>query len=460
VLTVLHALLACFLGVCAAQRAAPIDLHPRSAEPRGHSLTMEIAYDSPKEVNKTFGWDNFRAVAPYIDMALSGPGALNPRLRVAGIQTVLYLDTNACSAKSGYGANEYAGPDCADWTAGAFYAQDAHPDRVLTVSYNGVILQRIGDPGTPEWQQRTVDEIRDASSRFRFEAVEIDDAGTPDELSGNDPCWGIGTIAGRSYDCTTAPGGVAHPPWNARYSRAEWQAGMEAMAARSPLPVMFNGLAGYDKHESVPAIVDVVVHSANAWGAMCDTCFYGTRGYRNVYLFTHPVVDVRLNGAMRIIAAHKNVIVLNSDVTDPLERVRALAEIMLAYDPDHLWQAGDECGSISLIHACPESALTFYAPYKGYPAGVGDVEDTSGNYVREFARCYDNGKLLGPCATVVNADRTLSFPRPKLRNTYRHTLSIQGTALCNCYGDRGSLSEGGPALPEVIPPVSGYVVFR
>jgi hypothetical protein len=386
---------------------------------------------------------------------------LNPRLRTAGIATVLYLDPNACSARSGYGANEYAGPDCAGWPASAFYTQDGYPDRILTISYNGEILQRIGDPGSAQWQERTDDEIRNVSSRFRFDAVEIDDAGTPDELSGNDPCWGVGTIANRAYDCGTSPGGVARPPWSSRYSRSEWQTGMEALAARSALPLMFNGLAGWDKREQVPAIVDVIVRSPNAWGAMCDTCFYGISGMHNVYWYTHPLIDVRLNGAMRIIAAHKNVVMLNSNVIDPHERTRALAEIMLAYDPDHLWQAGDVCGNVSLIHACPEAALSFYAPYRGYPASVGDVADPSGNYVREFARCYDSARAVGPCAAIVNPSRTDEHARPKLRNVYRHTLAISGASLCNCYGDaRSTISEGGPDLPRSIPPVGGYVVFR
>lgn len=458
-LTALHALLFCFFGTCAPQYAAPSDQRPVVAEPRRHSLTMETAYDSPSDVDKAFGWNNYRAIAPYIDMALSGPGDLNPRLRAAGIPQVLYLDTDLCSAKTGYGANRYAGPDCSEWPARAFYTQDGNPERALTFSYNGAIIARVGDPGSPEWQRLTVEAIAEPLSRYTFAAVQIDDAGTPDELSGDDPCWGVGTLA-KHYDCGAAPGGTARPPWDSRYSRAEWQAGVIAMTARSPLPIMFNGLAGYDKRESVPAIVDVVLRSPNAWGALCDTCFYGTRGYRNVWLFTHPVLDVRLNGTMRIIAAHKNVVMMNKQVTDPIERVRALAEIMLAYDPDHLWQEGDACGETSFVHACPEAGLTFYGPYKGYPASVADLEDPSGNYVREFARCYDGGRSVGPCAAIVNPTRSDAFRLPKFRNVYRHSLVIAGTALCNCYGERGSVSENGPALPEAIPPVSGYVVFR
>src|ERR1700719_3512317 len=123
-LTALHALLFCFFGANAPQYAAPSDQRPVAVEPRRHSLTMETAYDSPEDVDTSFGWNNYSAIAPYIDLALSGPGELTPRLRAAGVPQVLYLDTDLCSAKTGYGANRYAGPDCSEWPARAFYTQD------------------------------------------------------------------------------------------------------------------------------------------------------------------------------------------------------------------------------------------------------------------------------------------------------------------------------------------------
>lgn len=426
---------------------------------RFHSLTMERGFDSPREFNSSFGWDNFSAMAPYIDMVLTGPGALNTHVRAGGIRTALYVDANFCSARSGPGANEYASPDCADWPASAFYVQDGHPERALTVSYNGRILQRVGDPGSSEWRERSVSTFRQLSAHDRFDLIEVDDATTLDELYLGG-CWGAGMPIARSYDCLSAPGGAAGAPWDARYSRREWQTGMVALAARSPRPLLFNGLAGYDHHEALPAIAEVVAAAPNAWGAICDMCFYGDGNHWNPYLVTSPILDVRLNGIMRIVAAGKNAVLVNANQPDPAARARALADIVLAYHPDRVWQWANPCGNTSYIHACPEAALTFYAPYKPYPASTAALLDSSGNYVREFAECYDDGHALGPCATVVNPSRTASLPRPALRNSYKHTLVIEGTSLCRCYGDSGSLSESGPALPAAIPPASGYLVFR
>jgi len=431
---------------------------PREAR-RIHSPTLAAAFDSRREIDAAFGWDNFQALAPYLDLVMTGPGELNTRVRVAGLKTMLYLDMNLCSGRSGTGANRYAGPDCADWPASAFYTQEGHTDRALTASYNGWILQRIGDPASPEWQARAARALRDFTAHDQFELIEIDDATAPDEFYGA-LCWGAGGVGQGRYDCASAPGGAAHSPYGARYSRARWQAGEAALARLSPTPVVFNGLHGYDKHESLPAIVEVVLAEPNAWGAMCDTCFYGTAGLPNPFLWTHPILDVRLNAILQVIGAGKNAVVINGNQRDPSARSRALADIMLAYDPDRLWQWGSACGTVSMIHACPEAALTFYSPYRPYPKSTADLLDKSGNYVREFRACYDAGRSVGPCAAVVNPDLLLPHFSPALHQTYRHRLVIQGTSLCTCYGDSGSLSEDGAALPPIVPPASGYVLFR
>jgi hypothetical protein len=452
-------LIALLVGYFGPHRSSGTHLAEAAQARRAHSPTLAAAFDSRREIDAAYGWGNFRALAPYLDIVMTGPGELNSHVRAGGLKTMLYLNLNLCSGRRGVGANRYAGPDCADWPASAFYTQDGHPDRALTASYNGWILQRVGDPGSPEWQTRSGAAFREFTAHDRFELIEIDDASAPDEFYGS-LCWGAGHVGEGHYDCASAPGGEARPPFNARFSRAEWQAGEAALARSAPNPVVYNGLQGYDKHESLPAIVPVVLAAPNAWGAMCDACFYGIGGHLNPYLFTRPILDVRLDGIMRIIGAGKNVVVINGAQRDPGARARALADIMLAYDPERLWQWGSACGNVSMIHVCPEAALTFYSPYAPYPKSTASVTDASGNYVREFGACYNGGRYVGPCAAVVNPDLFMPHPRPALRNVYRHTLTISGTSLCNCYGDSGSVSQSGGGWPPIIPPASGYVLFR
>src|ERR1700682_2872220 len=160
---------------------------------RTHSPTLAAAFDSRREIDAAFGWDNFRALAPYLDIVMTGPGELNAQARAGGLKTMLYLDMNLCSGRRGAGANRYAGPDCADWPASAFYTQDGHPDRALTASYNGWILQRVGDPSSPDWQKRSASPFREFTAHDRFELIEIDDATAPDEFYGS-LCWGAGGV--------------------------------------------------------------------------------------------------------------------------------------------------------------------------------------------------------------------------------------------------------------------------
>jgi hypothetical protein len=426
---------------------------------RTHSLTFEAAFDTPQEYDAAFGFDHWERVTPYLDMVMTGPGILNTRVRAANFRTMTYFDPNLCSATRGYGANQYASPDCSDWPSRAFYTQPGHPDRTLSASYDGKIIQRYGDPGSPEFQARTTTLLRERVAHDQFELIEIDDATSPEEFYSN-LCWGVGRLQDGGYDCASAAGGTAKAPFDANVSRSQWQAGEAALAALSPRPVVFNGLQGYDGKERTASIASVVVAAPNAWGAMCDTCFYGIEDRQNPYLWTSPILEVRLDGMMRVIGAGKNVFVVNPSVTNPAVRARALADLMLAYDPDRLWQWGGACGERSQIHVCPEAALTFYEPYQAYPKNTASLADPAGTYVREFAQCFDNGRSVGPCATVVNPDRVAAHAAPALRHTYRHTLVIHGTALCNCYGDTGAIFENGPSMPNSVPPASGYVIFQ
>jgi hypothetical protein len=228
-----------------------------------------------------------------------------------------------------------------------------------------------------------------------------------------------------------------------------------------PLPVIFNGLGGFTKSESEAAVASVAATAPNVWGGMCENCFYANQdNAHNPFLWTGPILDANLTSLMRVIGAGRNAMVIDDDVTDPVTRERALADMMLVDDPDHLFVAGRPCGSVSLIHACPEAALTFYAPLGPYPTGPASVATSTGVYAREFAACYDRGSFVGRCAAVVNPDVYASRALPQqLARRYRHRLVLHGTGPCDCYGDSGSVTFDGPPAPATLPKATGYVVF-
>jgi hypothetical protein len=437
-------------GVCQASELGYV--------PRRHSLNVASAFDTPAEYDAAFGFDNWNVPAKYLDLVVAPPGTVDRRVRAAGLPTMLYLDSNYCSGLRGPGRNPYPRPDCSDWPGELFYSQDGHPERPLTAHY-GSTLQRVGNPAAPGWRSRTIDTVNDVLKGNSFEFLMFDDVVTPDEYYAP-LCWGVPSFELGAEGCTGAAGGRARSPWSASFSRTAWREGEDALIAALPRPVVINGLAGND-HKGLPVVAGLAIAASNAWGAMCDACFYGNGAVpKNVFMWTGPVFESRLQGSIEVTGAGKNVVVMNEGTTDPGARQRALADIMLFYDPDRTWVWGSPCGARSHIRACPESALTFYEPYAAYPKSVADLAAPGGAYVREFAACYESGRPVGPCAAVINPDPGVVHRFPRLHNTYAHSLEIFGDSLCACYGDHGALSLMGSPPPDPLPPASGYVLFR
>jgi hypothetical protein len=426
---------------------------------RDHTRGVEFWADSERALDVTYGSQNWQEAAKYIDVFFEpGSPRYNGAVRRAGIKTGIYLDPNLCSGAFAVGPNRDAGPDCAILGNEAFYHKDGHPELTLTVSSGGGILQKWGNPAEKSLQAAAEAWARKVDrADGGYDLIQIDDASPPPEWWRQYWCWGVGTFAGEEYTC---PGAEAKPPFTSAYSRRQWQMGEAALAAALHLPAIFNGLGGFTASEPEAAIASVAATGANVWGGMCENCFYANQGNaHNPFLWTGPILDSNLTSLMRVIGAGRNAIVINDDRSDPVTRERALADMMLVYDPDHLYVAGRPCGNVSLIHACPEQALTFYAPLGPYPSAPSSVAKSTGIYAREFAACYDRGKFVGPCAAVVNPDVYKSRPLPSLSREYHHTLALHGTGPCNCYGDTGSVTFDGPAVPATLAKATGYVLF-
>jgi hypothetical protein len=437
---------ACLTAACVSPPPAPAFV------PRRRSLTVMAPNDGVKAFNSSFGVGNWKALGPYIDLLLTKRSAAVP----ATMLTAVYTDVDMCSNLTGPGHNDYPAPDCTAWPADAFYTQPGHPERALSSKYGG-FLQRSGDPSSPTMRALSLALFKSALADGHEDLVYLDDANPPEEGYGAF-CWGVPSMLAGSGECEGAPGGTAHGPYGA--GPAGWVKGMRALIGASPKPVVLNGLAGYAGHG--PSVVAGLVASEhNAWGAACDGCFYGySNTPTNRFLWSGALFLARLDGALHITGAGKNVIVVNASVTDPAMRERALSDIMLYYDPDHSWFWDAACGERSHIRVCPEAALTFYRPVRPYPKDSGDLQAPGGTLVREFEACYAEGRPAGPCAAVVNPDAYASMPRPTLHHAYAHTLTITGSSLCVCYGDSGSVAFGGPPAPATLPPASGYVLFR
>ena len=426
---------------------------PPDTVPRDHSLTVVAPNDGAAAYNATFGAGNWTALAPYVDLLVAPRTAQVP----ATMKTARYLDVNLCSNLTGPGKNDYPFPDCSAWPEGAFYAQPGHPERPLSTKSGG-IWQRFGAPSSPQMRALALAAIDGALHAHDDTLIYLDDATPPDDFYA-DMCWGAPSFEKGTGPCEGAPGGRARPPVDG--GAAAWVAGMRQLIDAVPRPVLLNGgLASDAAHVPSPE-TRLIATDAHVWGAACDGCFYGNSPVpKNKYLWSGPVLRTRLDGIMHVTGAGKNVVLVDFAVTDPAARRRALADVMLFYEADRTWFWYAACGERSHIQVCPEAALTFYRPLRPYPKDVRDVAAAGGAFVREFAACYDAGKPVGPCATVVNPEPERSVPLPELHGTYAHSLRISGDGLCACYGDTGSLDFDGPAAPATLPAASGFVLFR
>jgi hypothetical protein len=421
---------------------------------RSHTLTWETAYFSASQYDATYGYANWMYVRPYVDLVLPSPNQTNANVQAAGISTSGYVDPNFCSGSYAVGPNPYASPNCATFPDDAFYHDgQGNP---LTLSWNGTQQQRLGDPSSPVLQSELSSYVQRLVSAHTFNLIQIDDAQVPKPGVPSPLCWGVGTFGASGYSCAGAPGGAAIRPFDRTHTLADWKAGEAALAAAMPLPVIFNGLESGDQTGRSAPIASVAAAAPNVWGAMCETCFYSSSNPNKV---AGPLLNSALLGTMNVVNAKRSVIVINDFVTDPGAREHALAEIMLIYDQNLLYEGGP-CGAKSHIAVCPEASLVFTEAYKPYPHRLADLRDQTGNDVREFEACYQNGQYVGPCAAVVNPDLSAEHELPHLRNAYAHTLTISGTALCQCFGDTGSASVSGPPPPRALAPATGLVLFR
>jgi len=240
---------------------------------------------------------------------------------------------------------------------------------------------------------------------------------------------------------------------------------MATLIASAAVPVLANGLAG--SFSAPAALASALTSSANAWGGMAEGTAYqpptGGNPYRLADTAHFGSLDYELSAILTSIRAGRNVVMHNDATADITARTNALAIIGLVFDQTHLYEGASFCGATSLIHVCPEAAVTFGSPLSPYPTAVSDLHDAStGTYRREFAACSIGGAAPFACAAVFNPAYTPggapAATLPSLSRAYTHRLTIAGTSLCGCYGDAPGSITTTTAAPTSIPQVTGYIL--
>ena len=139
------------------------------------------------------------------------------------------------------------------------------------------------------------------------------------------------------------------------------------------------------------------------------------------------------------------IVLLSYDPSGSLQarRVQA-ATVLLGYAPGHTVSWSDLEQNSNDLAVWPEQGIVPTDPVQtmAQPGGSGclqgqgkicasgghnDLQVAPGVYRREFAACYNQSALIGPCAAIVNTGGAAVTVKPSwLTGTYRHELTMSG----------------------------------
>ncbi len=352
--------------------------------------------------------------APYLTWAQTGISNI-ASIAAAGIETMTYFDPNRVLATDPlYNSDETT------------FAHDCSGNRVTTV-YKG-ITQYVMNAESPSFQTLYKNYVKSRIGSAPLNAVFVDN-----------------TLP------LTAAINLSALPCN--YSDSAWLAGEAAVNQAAPVPTIFNGLSGLNGHN--PSLdVSIVPQSL---GGNYEHCF-STSGSTNPVQLKNDtwLWQAEENTALQVTAQNRifSCMVRNLNdaaaSTDP--RMYVLASFLLTYSPQYsmLWE---EFATPSGFPVMPESQLVPLNPVVPSPSAISGLLVSGGAYARQYNDCYVHGAFVGPCAVVVNSNRTGNVPFPYTQ--YQHTLTLSGEGVL----DGGTMSTQGPPPPSSLGPTEGVVAF-
>jgi hypothetical protein len=404
---------------------AALNLSRGSSAIPAHVLTAE--YVSGGDGGFTGAVDR---IAPYLSWANDPPLTSAAKYKAAGLHVFRIIDPNR-AYKS---ANDFAYTDLVNTYSGAI-AKDCGGDEVTTKNGDGVFT----DP-----------RVEDASKHFNS---------ILEDTSSNSP--GIAWDAWFVNDVDNT-NGIDSDHQACNYSAASWMAATqnqlqsaEVNGQRAPLILNALELAFYDQPQLTLMQVPNVVAGAFA------SCYGGQSGfglngdYVNSLNRKWAVIE---NSEIAMNLMHKGFWCLNANANPAAasiaHRLYVYSSFLLTYDVESsVYET--LYASPSHFRVMPETGFVAAAPLVAEPADITALRTPPGNFAREYAKCYYRGKLLGPCAVVVNPDDANGHEYP-FGTKYGHTAVLRGGALL----DGGRMTFDGPRPTKVLAPVSGVIAVR
>jgi hypothetical protein len=238
--------------------------------------------------------------------------------------------------------------------------------------------------------------------------------------------------------------------------------GQRAVLAASAVPVFFNSLGArryggpYDQHGPY-LFLEPGTSVIGVYGENCFVSYEAPKERRGDAVWAEQASDL-INAA----AAKKFAMCWGKAHHTPEVAAYFLASWWLTYDPRWSvaqpdmhsgWDAGHyQVPVFAEYEIVPREPETTVAP-TGSSADIEELRTPTGAYAREFARCYQGGKPLGPCAAVVNPSSSRAVDLPKFRHAYTRSLVIGEKSLWS-----GGRADWNGPLPSALEPLDAAIL--
>jgi hypothetical protein len=204
-------------------------------------------------------------------------------------------------------------------------------------------------------------------------------------------------------------------------SDAAWIAGENALFSGAPRKLIING--GY---RSKPAYDGVFLRNPNVAGANHEGCF-NSAAYGGRVSDAKGAWADQADGLLADLPFRKYSLCMMNGPSTAGNRLYALASWWLTYDPKYSVAAPIAPASDgNAVFA--EYAIVPNAPKESASGGSVRALYRGGVYVREFDRCFQDGRSIGGCAAIVNPG-IVQRSIPALSRRYTRTLTLSDTSI-------------------------------
>jgi hypothetical protein len=418
-----------------------------TALPRAHAasrpaMTSQRApRDAPQTIAMThianfedLGQDSHRtniswsAISPYLTADEPNSAAQSNEAAAAGERVGWYTDVAILRAG-----------DELFTTDETTFAHDCTGSRI-TSTYDGQTVYMM-DPHSAHLLRLWVAQARNAVGQSGYHADYVD-ADSVDDLRkfAARPCNNSAHSGFDEYEWTHATAQM--------YATFEQRTGLVILANALYTPMPNGG------HRISPGIGI----APSVWGEMTEECYADTDGSGVNPGPADGTWTAEENAEIAILATGKSWFCsgdyengTNAAAAIP-ERLYQLASFLLTYQPGQAYLK-QPWVTASNFRQNKETHLVALDPVVPQPTDISGLMTSSGVYAREYGACYVSGVLAGPCVAIVNSGKTAALARGYA--AYTHTLAVTGTDPF----DGGTIRTNGPSAPELLPPVSAYILF-